>query len=146
MLYSNDNGGSRIHLFLEGLSFWKGLPDSLEGGHAALGLVLLSHLGASLVLAPNMHEGGCQLSLPLLGSVVVLVGILFVRRVRYHTKRVNGRVHILSRRRENRINRLIEVVVRWFHCVVDHHDPPLMHPIPSRLDAWLLIFESPSPL
>ena len=103
-LYSNENGGSRIHLFLEGLSFWKGLPDSLEGGHAALGLVLLSHLGASLVLAPNMQEGGCQLSLPLLGLVVVLVGILFVRGVRGHYLPEDQRRRIEGLGEEERVN------------------------------------------
>lgn len=72
---------------LEGLSFpVKGLSDSLAGGNAALGLVAISHLVASLVLAPNgmMEQDGCQVSLPCLGVVVLLVTVFFVRGVKGH--------------------------------------------------------------
>ena len=70
----------------EGLSFFfAGIPDSSQGGNAALGLVVLSHLAASLAMAPNStQEGGCKIALPTLGTIVILVGILFVRGIKGH--------------------------------------------------------------
>jgi hypothetical protein len=77
-------GSNSIQSIKEGLTFVNGLPDSVKGGNAALGLVAVSHLAASLAMAPNMKEDGCRLALPLLGGIVVLVGILFVRGVKGH--------------------------------------------------------------
>ena len=73
-------------LLCDGLSFFKGIEDTPQGGNAALGLVLVSHLLASLVLAPNgiMEEDGCKISLPSLGGVVILVMGLFLRGVKGH--------------------------------------------------------------
>mmetsp|Transcript_10769 Transcript_10769/g.23865 ORF Transcript_10769/g.23865 Transcript_10769/m.23865 type:complete len:365 (-) Transcript_10769:209-1303(-) len=58
----------------------QGLNDSPSGGNAAIVLVTMTHLAASLVLAPNAYEDGCKISLPLLGGVVVWVGLM-LRRV-----------------------------------------------------------------
>eukprot|EP00984_Skeletonema_dohrnii_P028499 scaffold18518_cov50-Skeletonema_dohrnii-CCMP3373.AAC.1 len=68
-------GGCGMLSFLRDMtSFWKGIDDSTQGGNAALGLVIVSHLLASLVLAPNgTMEDGCEISLPSLAGVVVLV-------------------------------------------------------------------------
>jgi len=77
------------------LSFFKGINDTTQGGNAALGLVLCSHLLASLVLAPNgTMEDGCKISLPCLGGVVVLVVLLFLRGVKGHFLPVDQRERI----------------------------------------------------
>lgn len=81
-MYNNQKG--TIMSMMEGMSFIKGLPDSSKGGNAALGLVAVTHLAASLALAPNMNEEGCRISLPLLASIVVLVCIIFLMGVNEH--------------------------------------------------------------
>lgn len=53
----------------------RGLDDSVSGGNAAILFVAMTHLLASLVLAPNAHEDGCKISLPCLGGVVLWVGM-----------------------------------------------------------------------
>jgi hypothetical protein len=53
-----------------------GDPTTASGGTAAILLVALTHLTASLALAPNGHEDGCRISLPCLGAVVLWVGIV----------------------------------------------------------------------
>mmetsp|Transcript_23802 Transcript_23802/g.50491 ORF Transcript_23802/g.50491 Transcript_23802/m.50491 type:complete len:168 (+) Transcript_23802:745-1248(+) len=57
----------------------QGLQDTLAGGNAAILLVALTHLAASLVLAPNAYEDGCKISLPLLGGVVLWVGMMLYK-------------------------------------------------------------------
>ena len=54
----------------------RGLPDTATGGNAALLIVTITHLAASLVLAPNGGEDGCKISLPLLGVIVLWVGLM----------------------------------------------------------------------
>ncbi len=89
------NNGGRMSFLFDGLSFWTGIDDTIQGGNAALGLVLVSHLLASLVLAPNgVMEDGCKISLPCLGGVVVLVAILFVRGVKGHFLPMDQRARI----------------------------------------------------
>ena len=79
----------------DGLSFWKGMDDTPQGGNAALGLVVISHLLASLVLAPNgTMEDGCKISLPLLGCVVILVAMLFSFGVKGHFLPMDQRARI----------------------------------------------------
>ncbi len=53
-----------------------GDPTTTSGGTAAILLVAITHLTASLVLAPNGREDGCRISLPCLGAVVLWVGIV----------------------------------------------------------------------
>ena len=53
-----------------------GDPTTASGGTAAILLVAITHLTASLALAPNGHEDGCRISLPCLGAVVLWVGIV----------------------------------------------------------------------
>jgi len=72
-------GPSTIQSLLRGLAC-RGLDDTPSGGNAALLLVGITHLAASLVLAPNAHEDGCRISLPLLGGVVLWVAMA-LRRV-----------------------------------------------------------------
>ncbi|KAL7502674.1 hypothetical protein ACHAWX_000518 [Stephanocyclus meneghinianus] len=83
-MYFTYNNHTMAKSIIESMMFWNGLPDSLKGGNAALGLVVVTHLAASFSMAPNMKEEGCRISLPLLGAIVVLVGVLFVRGVRGH--------------------------------------------------------------
>ncbi|KAL3793972.1 hypothetical protein HJC23_009455 [Cyclotella cryptica] len=83
-IYSTQHNGTMSKSIIEGMMFWNGLPDSSKGGNAALGLVVVSHLAASLALAPNATAEGCRISLPLLGAIVILVGVLFVRGVGGH--------------------------------------------------------------
>ncbi|KAL7430460.1 hypothetical protein ACHAXM_002192 [Skeletonema potamos] len=94
--YPSSSIGSRVLAVVhDGLSFWTGIDDSIHGGNAALGLVLFSHLLASLVLAPNgVMEDGCMISLPCLGGVVVLVSILFFRGVKGHFLPMDQRTRI----------------------------------------------------
>ena len=68
--------GGTIQALLGGLTC-QGLNDTPSGGNAAILLVTITHLLASLVLAPNGREDGCKISLPLLSGVVLYVGILF---------------------------------------------------------------------
>lgn len=63
-----------VQAFLPGLIPCRGFDDSPSGGNASLVFVTLSHLAASLVLAPNAYEDGCKISLPLLGIIVLYVG------------------------------------------------------------------------
>eukprot|EP00970_Alexandrium_tamarense_P001319 scaffold137_cov192-Alexandrium_tamarense.AAC.13 len=84
-MYGNGGRRRRMQSLMEGLGFVKGgLDDSLSGGNAALGFVAITHLAAALVLAPNAYEDGCKISLPLLGLVLLFVGIVFVRGVKGH--------------------------------------------------------------
>ncbi|KAL7496274.1 hypothetical protein ACHAWT_004825 [Skeletonema menzelii] len=89
---------SLFQLLRDGLSFCNnnGINDTIQGGNAALGLVIISHLMASLALAPNgiMEENGCQISLPCLAAVVVLVVGLFWRGVKGHFLPVDQRERI----------------------------------------------------
>jgi hypothetical protein len=91
-------GGGRgvLSCLHDGLSFWKGMDDTTQGGNAALGLVLMSHLLASFVLAPNgiMIEDGCKISLPCLAGVVILVAVLFFRGVKGHFLPMDQRTRI----------------------------------------------------
>ena len=57
---------------LDGSGSWVGV----DVGNAAIYVVTITHLIASLVLAPNVLEDGCRISLPCLGCVVVDVGIV----------------------------------------------------------------------
>lgn len=92
-LYLSELGGGRLasggalasFLPLPG-SFLHGFSEDAKGGNAALGTMVLSHLLASLVLAPNgsSAQNGCLISLPLLVGVSVLSVVLFVRGVRGH--------------------------------------------------------------
>jgi hypothetical protein len=93
--------GSFTRSMKEGLGFWKGLSDSSYGGNASLGLVVISHLAASLALAPNMHQEGCKVSLPLLGGIAVLVGILFVKGVNGHFLPEHQRRRIMGLRTDS---------------------------------------------
>ncbi len=68
-----------MQALIQGLTC-QGISDSPKGGNAAILLVTITHLVASLVLAPNGSEDGCKISLPLLGVVVLWVGVL-LRRV-----------------------------------------------------------------
>ena len=68
--------GGTMQALLGGLTC-QGLNDNPSGGNAAILLVTITHLLASLVLAPNGSEDGCKISLPLLGLVVLYVGMLF---------------------------------------------------------------------
>ena len=68
--------GGTMQALLGGLTC-QGLNDTPSGGNAAILLVTITHLLASLVLAPNGSEDGCKISLPLLGLVVLYVGMLF---------------------------------------------------------------------
>jgi len=70
--------GSTIQALISGLTC-QGFNDTSSGGSAAILFVGITHLLASLVLAPNGSEDGCKISLPCLGGVVVYVGILFRR-------------------------------------------------------------------
>eukprot|EP00984_Skeletonema_dohrnii_P036739 scaffold38062_cov194-Skeletonema_dohrnii-CCMP3373.AAC.1 len=84
-------GGGMLSLLRDMTSFWKGIDD----GNAALGLVIVSHLLASLVLAPNgTMEDGCKISLPSLAGVVVLVAVLFFRGVKGHFLPMDQRARI----------------------------------------------------
>eukprot|EP00956_Cyclotella_meneghiniana_P026108 scaffold55717_cov63-Cyclotella_meneghiniana.AAC.1 len=83
-MYSNDGNNTVGQSIREGMTFLKGLPDSSKGGNAALGLIVVTHVSASLAMAPNMNEEGCRISLPLLGGIVVMSGILFTRGVKNH--------------------------------------------------------------
>jgi hypothetical protein len=47
-----------------------------DAGNAAIYVVAITHLTASLVLAPNVLEDGCRISLPCLGFVVIYVGLV----------------------------------------------------------------------
>ena len=90
---------SLFQLLRDGLSFCNnngGINDTIQGGNAALGLVIISHLMASLALAPNgiMEENGCLISLPCLAAVVVLVVGLFWRGVKGHFLPVDQRERI----------------------------------------------------
>jgi hypothetical protein len=68
---------SSIQALLHGLiTSCRGFDDSTSGGNASIAFVTLSHLTASLVLAPNGYEDGCKISLPCLGIVTVYVGIV----------------------------------------------------------------------
>ncbi|KAL3781875.1 hypothetical protein ACHAW5_007254 [Stephanodiscus triporus] len=65
----------------------RGLDDASSssgdgGGGAAILLVAITHLAASLVLAPNGREDGCKISLPCLGVVVLWVGIVLGRTMK----------------------------------------------------------------
>ena len=87
--------GGMLSFLREMTSFWKGIDDSTQGGNAALGLVIVSHLLASLVLAPNgTMEDGCKISLPSLAGVVVLVAVLFFRGVKGHFLPMDQRARI----------------------------------------------------
>ena len=70
--------GSTIQALISGLTC-QGFNDTSSGGSAAILFVGITHLLASLVLAPNGSENGCKISLPCLGGVVLYVGILFRR-------------------------------------------------------------------
>jgi len=70
--------GSIFQALISGLTC-QGFNDTSSGGSAAILFVGITHLLASLVLAPNGSENGCKISLPCLGGVVVYVGILFRR-------------------------------------------------------------------
>jgi len=70
--------GSTFQALVSGLTC-QGFNDTSSGGSAAILFVGITHLLASLVLAPNGSEDGCKISLPCLGGVVVYVGILFRR-------------------------------------------------------------------
>ena len=70
--------GTTIQALIGGLTC-QGFNDTSSGGSAAILFVGITHLLASLVLAPNGSENGCKISLPCLGGVVVYVGILFRR-------------------------------------------------------------------
>jgi len=76
---SSSAGPSTIASLLRGITF-RGLTDTPSGGNAAVLLVGITHLAASLVLAPNGYEDGCKISLPLLGGVVLWVAAV-LRRV-----------------------------------------------------------------
>lgn len=80
--------------FMQGL-MCQGLNDSPSGGNAAILLVTVTHLAASLVLAPNSQEDGCKISLPCLGGVVIWVGMLL--------RRVTTRGHFLPEDQRMRI-------------------------------------------
>ncbi len=78
-------------------TFWKGMEDTPQGGNAALGLVLVSHIMASLVIGlPNsiMVEDGCRVSLPCLGGVVVFVMVMTVKGLKGHFLPVDQRSRI----------------------------------------------------
>jgi hypothetical protein len=78
-------------------TFWKGMEDTPQGGNAALGLVLVSHLMASLVIGlPNsiMIEDGCRVSLPCLGGVVVFVMVFAMKGLKGHFLPVDQRSRI----------------------------------------------------
>lgn len=88
------NCGTVASSIRDGFSFLCGLPDSVKGGNASLGMVLITHLGASLAMSPNMKEDGCKVSLSLLGCIVVLTGVLFARGVKGHYLPVDQRRRI----------------------------------------------------
>jgi hypothetical protein len=78
-------------------TFWKGMEDTPQGGNAALGLVLVSHLMSSLVIGlPNsiMVEDGCRVSLPCLGGVVVFVMVFALKGLKGHFLPVDQRSRI----------------------------------------------------
>ena len=70
--------GSIFQALISGLTC-QGFNDTSSGGSAAILFVGITHLLASLVLAPNGSENGCKISLPCLAGVVVYVGVLFRR-------------------------------------------------------------------
>lgn len=70
-----------MQALIQGLTC-QGIIDSPPGGNAAILLVAITHLTASLVLAPNSYEDGCKISLPCLGGVVLWVGILLAKVTR----------------------------------------------------------------
>lgn len=74
---NNTNSGGTTQAFIQGLTC-RGISDTYSGGNASILLVTITHLLASLVLAPNttMSSDGCKVSLPLLGGVVLYVLIL----------------------------------------------------------------------
>lgn len=53
------------------------LERSRKGGHQALGIVLFTHTYAAFSTAANNAEGGCTLSLSLIGSITVVTVLLF---------------------------------------------------------------------
>lgn len=53
------------------------LGNSKRGGEKALALAFVSHLVAAFVTAPNASYQGCHISVPLLGSTVVVTALLF---------------------------------------------------------------------
>ncbi|KAL9188899.1 hypothetical protein ACHAXT_011389 [Thalassiosira profunda] len=69
------SSGTTMQNLMTGLACW-GISDSPAGGNAAILLVSVTHLAASLVLAPNAREDGCNVSLPLLGGVVIWVALV----------------------------------------------------------------------
>lgn len=76
-----DRGGGTAQALVQALTC-QGISDSRSGGIASLLFVAITHLTASLVLAPNGHGAdGCRVSLPLLGVVVIWVGIVLSRVV-----------------------------------------------------------------
>lgn len=80
---SSASASGTMQAFLQGLTC-QGLSDSPSGGNAAICLVTITHLTASLVLAPNGYEDGCKISLPLLGGVVIWVGLVLRRATKGH--------------------------------------------------------------
>ena len=78
---TQQNNTSTIQALIQGLTC-QGISDSVSGGNAAIVLVAMTHLIASLVLAPNSGEDGCKISLPLLGGVVLWVMIILRRVMR----------------------------------------------------------------
>lgn len=53
------------------------MGNSKRGGDIALAIAFVTHLAAAFVTAPNGYYGGCHISLPLLGSMVIITFCLF---------------------------------------------------------------------
>ena len=85
------------HALFQGLTC-QGLSDTRAGGTAALLVVAVTHLAAALVLAPNGREDGCKVSLPLLGGVLLWVGVAL--------RQVATRAHILPEDQRRRIQEM----------------------------------------
>lgn len=53
------------------------IGNSRRGGDVALAIVFVTHFAAAFSTTPNHSFEGCQLSVPLLASIVLLTGLLF---------------------------------------------------------------------
>jgi hypothetical protein len=57
------------------------LGNTTTSGNIALALCVVTHLVASLATTPNAFGGGCQVSIPLLLSIVIFTIYAFVAGV-----------------------------------------------------------------